>query len=327
MTPGDDQLIDFVNSRDDNSPLYGSNGMDDAIIKAGVLIEALPYIRRFRDRMVVIKVGGSYMENETALRDTLLDVLFMETVGLRPIIVHGGGKAITRAMQQAGLAARFVQGRRYTDEATLAIVAQVLVHEINSDIVQRIDQLGGRAAGLHHQTSQCLFARQTYLTGSGGETIDLGRVGEVTSVDTRLIKNLCQAGVVAVIPSLAVDEAFRSSPPNVRQLLNVNADTAAAAVACQLQAEKLIVLTDTSGIWLDRHDPSSKVASLSVSQCRSLIERGVIDAGMIPKVEACLSCLAAGIPKTHIIDGRLRHSLLLEIYTDKGVGTEIVVDG
>jgi acetylglutamate kinase len=202
----------------------------------------------------------------------------------------------------------------------------VLVDEINADLVRRIDQLGGRAAGLHYQTSQCLFGRQTFLPATGGATIDLGRVGEVTSVDGPLIENLCQAGVVAVIPSLATEESFRSSPPVLRQMLNVNADTAAAAVACQLHAEKLIVLTDTSGIWLDRGDPTSRAASLTVSQCRSLIERGVIEAGMIPKVEACLTCLAAGVPKTHIIDGRLRHSLLLEIYTDKGAGTEIVVD-
>jgi acetylglutamate kinase len=300
--------------------------MDDAIFKAGVLIEALPYIRRFRDRLVVIKVGGSYMENETALRDTLLDIVFIETVGLRPVIVHGGGKAITRAMEQAGLAARFVQGRRYTDEATLEIVSKVLVEEINSDLVQRIEGLGGRAAGLHHQTSQCLFGRQTFLSGAAGEQIDLGRVGTVTTVDTRLINNLCQAGVVPVIPSLAIDEAFRTGGRQARNMLNVNADTAAAAVACQIHAEKLIVLTDTSGIWLDRSDPTTKAASLTVAQCRSLIERGIIDSGMIPKVEACLSCLAAGVSKTHIIDGRLRHSLLLEIYTDQGVGTEIVVD-
>src|SRR5262245_1225818 len=242
--------------------------MDDAISKAGVLIEALPYIRRFRDRIVVIKVGGSYMENETALHDTLLDIVFMETVGLRPVIVHGGGKAITWAMQRAGLAARFVQGRRYTDEATLAIVAQVLVDEINADIVRRIDELGGRAAGLHHQTSQCLFGRPTQVVGNHGEPVDLGRVGEVTSVDKRLIENLCRAGVVAVIPSLALEEqALPNRPWAIGQLLNVNADTGAAAVACQLHAEKLIVLTDTSGILLDRSDPNSKAASLTVSQC------------------------------------------------------------
>jgi acetylglutamate kinase len=300
--------------------------MDDAIFKAGVLIEALPYIRRFRNRSVVIKVGGSYMENETALRDTLADIVFMETVGLRPIVVHGGGKAITRAMEKAGLAARFVQGRRYTDEATLEIVTDVLVNEINRDIVDRIAELGGQARGLHFRSTPCLFGHQTYLLGSGNERLDLGRVGEVTTVDTRLIEGVCREGIVPIIPSLALDDAFRSAPIEAKSQLNVNADTAAAAVACQLHAEKLIVLTDTSGIWLDRNNPESKAASLSVSQCKTLIDSGVIDSGMIPKVDACLTCLAAGVPKTHIIDGRLRHSLLLEIYTDSGVGTEIVKD-
>ncbi len=300
--------------------------MDDAIRKAGVLIEALEYFRKFRDRLTVIKVGGSYMENEAALSDTLQDIVFMETVGMRPIVVHGGGKAITRAMERAGLAARFVQGRRYTDEATLEIVARVLVDEINDDIVRRIEQMGGRAAGLHYQTSQCLFGRQTYLVGDRGEKLDLGRVGEVTAVDTRLIENLCTAGVVPVIPSLALDEANRTGPAEPRHLLNVNADTAAAAVACQLRAEKLVVLTDTGGILLDRNDPNSRTTSLTVSDCKSLIERGVIDSGMIPKVEACLSSLAANVHKTHIIDGRLPHSLLLEIFTHQGAGTEIVQD-
>ncbi len=298
--------------------------MDDAIRKAGVLVEALPYIRQFRDKLVVIKIGGSYMENERALTDTLEDIAFMEAVGMRPIVVHGGGKAITRAMERAGLAARFVQGRRYTDEATLAIVAAVLVDEINDDIVRRIEELGGRAAGLHHQTSQCLFGQQTFLNGPSGERLDLGRVGEVTRVDERLIRNLSEAGVVPVIPCLAIDETFRTNPPEVEHLLNVNADTAAAAVACQLEVEKLVVLTDTTGIWLNRSDPNSKAASLTVAECRSLIANGVVDAGMIPKVEACFTALAAGVRKTHIIDGRVPHSLLLEIFTDKGVGTEIV---
>ena len=300
--------------------------MDDAIRKAGVLIEALSYIRQFRDKLTVIKVGGSYMEDDAALTDTLQDIVFMETVGMRPIVVHGGGKAISRAMEAAGLAPRFVQGRRYTDEATLEIVARVLVDEINDDIVRRIEQLGGRAAVLHHQTTQCLFGRQTFLTTPAGERVDLGRVGEVTRVDTRLVERLCTAGVVPVVPCLAIDESFGRGPAEPRNLLNVNADTAAAAVACQLRTEKLVVLTDTSGIWLDRNDASSRAASLTVTQCHDLIARGVIDAGMIPKVEACLACLAVGVPKTHIIDGRLRHSLLLEIYTDQGVGTEIVTD-
>ena len=297
--------------------------MDEAILKAEVLIEALSYIRQFRDRLTVIKVGGACMDNTPALRDTLQDIVFMETVGMRPVVVHGGGKAINRAMEQAGLSPRFVQGRRYTDPATLEIVGRVLVDEINDSLVRQIEELGGRAAGLHYQTSQCLFGRRTSVNDSAGLPVDLGLVGEVTQVDTRLIENLCVAGVVPVIPSLALDMAFKTSPPEVAHLLNVNADTAAAAVACQLHAEKLVLLTDTSGILLDRDNPESKAISLTVSECRSLAERGVIDSGMLPKVEACLDSLAAGVRKTHIIDGRLRHSLLLEIYTDRGVGTEI----
>lgn len=298
--------------------------MDDAIRKAGVLIEALGYIRQFRDRVTVIKIGGSYMDNAAALRDTLEDIVFMETVGMRPVVVHGGGKAISRAMEQSGIAPRFVQGRRYTDEATLEIVARVLVDEINHAIVTEIEQLGGQAAGLHHRTTPCLFGEKTLLKDDRGQPVDLGRVGAVNRVDTRLVNNFCMARVVPVIPSLALDAAFESSPPDARHLLNVNADTAAAAVASQIGAEKLVLLTDTSGIWLDRNDPKSKAASLTVAECQSLIERGVIDAGMIPKVEACLESLAAGVKKTHVIDGRVRHSLLMEIYTNEGVGTEIV---
>jgi acetylglutamate kinase len=298
--------------------------MDDAIRKAEVLIEALSYIRQFRDRLTVIKIGGSYMDDAPALRDTLQDIVFMETVGMRPIVVHGGGKAINRAMELAGLVPRFVRGRRYTDPAILEIVARVLVDEINDSLVRQIEELGGRAAGLHHQTTPCLFGQRSWLEQEGQEPLDLGLVGTVTRVDSRIIENLCTAGVVPVIPSLAVDIAYRVGPPELCHLLNVNADTAAASVACQLHAEKLVLLTDTSGIWMNRHDPNSKAASLTVSQCQALMAQGVIDAGMIPKVQACLDSVAGGVSKTHIIDGRVRHSLLLEIYTDQGVGTQIV---
>ena len=298
--------------------------MDDAIRKAGVLIEALSYIRQFRGRLTVIKLGGSCMEDDAVLRDTLQDIVFMETVGMRPILVHGGGKAISSAMEQAGLEPRFVRGRRYTDRRTLQIVARVLVEEINESIVTQIEQLGGQAAGLHYQTSQALFGSRMAVHDEQGHPVELGYVGEVTEVDTREIQNLSTAGVVPVIPSLALDLAFRASPPEIDHLLNVNADTAAAAVACQLRAEKLVMLTDMAGILRDRNDPASKATSLTTDECRQLLEQGVIGAGMIPKVQACLESLSGGVAKTHIIDGRLRHSLLLEIYTDQGVGSEIV---
>ncbi len=291
--------------------------MNDAIRKADVLIEALNYIRTFRDRLTVIKLGGSAMEDADALRATLQDVVFMETVGLRPVLVHGGGKPIDRAMQAAGLVPRKVQGRRYTDDATLDIVVRVLRDEINAGIVRRIRDLGGRAVGLHTGPLQCLFGERLTLPGEGGRPIDLGRVGRVTRVDRPLIEDFCKAGVVPVIPSVALDEDGG--------WLNVNADTAAAAVAAHLKVEKLVFLSDTPGLLRDRRDEASLIPSLDAAGCRELIGRGVIDTGMIPKVEDCLESLRAGVGKTHMIDGRLRHSLLLEIYTDRGVGTEITL--
>jgi acetylglutamate kinase len=291
---------------------------EEAIHKADALIEALGYIRKFHGRFTVIKLGGSVMEEPESLRALLVDIVFMQTVGMRPVVVHGGGKAITHAMAQAGLEPRFVQGRRYTDEATLEIVARVLAEEINADIVGHITKYGGRAAGLHHKTSQCLFGQRLTLPGDDGQEIDLGRVGEVTEVDAPPIENLCVAGVVPVLPSLASDR------DNPGQLLNVNADTAAAAVARALRAEKLVFLTDTAGILRDRKDPASLIRGLTPEECCTLIDDGVIDKGMIPKVDAALDSLEAGVGKVHIIDGRLRHSLLLEMYTHFGIGTEIV---
>jgi acetylglutamate kinase len=293
--------------------------MDDAIRKAEALIEALPYIRTFRDRLTVIKLGGSAMEDADALAATLEDVVFMAVVGLRPVLVHGGGKPIDRAMNAAGLTPRKVLGRRYTDRATLDIVVRVLTDEINAAIVAQIRKLGGRAVGLHSHPLPVLFGERLTLPGGDGTPIDLGHVGRVTRVDAELIRTFCAGGVVPVIPSLALQE------PDASGWLNVNGDTAAAAVASELRAEKLVFLSDTPGILMDRNDPSTLVSSLDETGCRELIARGVIDSGMIPKVEACLDSLRGGVGKTHMIDGRLRHSLLLEIYTDQGVGTQIVL--
>jgi acetylglutamate kinase len=293
---------------------------EEAIRKADVLIEALGFIRKFHGRFTVIKLGGSVMEDPESLRALLVDVVFMQTVGMRPVLVHGGGKAITVAMERAGLTPRFVQGRRYTDEATLEIVARVLAEEINADIESHINKFGGRASGLHHKTRQCLHGRKLWLEDGPAGRIDLGRVGEVTTVDVLPIEHLCLAGVVPVLPSLAADLEEEG------RLLNVNADTAAAAVAQQLHADKLVFLTDTPGILLNKDEPDSLIRGLTPAGCRDLVTRGIIDRGMIPKVEACLGSLEAGVKKTHIIDGRLRHSLLLEIFTHTGIGTEIELD-
>jgi len=291
---------------------------EEAIRKADVLIEAMGYFRKFHGKFTVIKLGGSVMEEPGALQALLVDIVFMQTVGMRPVVVHGGGKAITAAMEREGLEARFVQGRRYTDEATLEIVARVLAENINEDVVRHIKKFGGRASGLHHKTHQCLFGRRLTLPDGNGGQVDLGRVGEVNEVDATPIEDLCLAGVVPVLPSLAEDDDGG--------LLNVNADTAAAAVAMALKAEKLVFLTDTPGILLNRAEPASLLPSLVPNDCDDLIHRGVIDKGMIPKVEAALDSLAHGVGKVHIIDGRLRHSLLLEMYTTTGIGTEIVLN-
>jgi acetylglutamate kinase len=291
--------------------------MDAAIRKAETLIEALNYIRTFRDGQTVIKLGGSAMEEPDALRATLQSVVFLETVGFHPILVHGGGKPIDRAMNTAGLQPKKILGRRYTDNETLEIVVRVLTQEINAGIVRQIRELGGRAVGLHTSTLQVLFGKRLTLTSPTNEEIDLGRVGTVHRVDRELIRSFSSSGVIPVIPSLAYDEK--------EEWLNVNADTAAAAVAGQLKASKLMMLTDTPGILRDKDHSDSLIPSLTSTMCRELIRERIIDSGMIPKVEACLESLNSGVSKTHIIDGRLKYSLLLEIFTEKGVGTEITL--
>ena len=290
--------------------------MQEAIEKADVLIEAMGWIRRFRDKVTVIKLGGSVMEDPVALDHLLLDIVFMETVGMRPVVVHGGGAAISRAMDLAGIAPRFVQGRRVTDDATLGIVEKVLAGEINRHIAERIEQFGGRAMNLSFLTTNVLFGERIRLHGDDGEPVDLGHVGRVTRADRVTIENLCYAGQVPVIPSMCQDG-------RTGEKLNVNADTAATAVAQSLGAEKLVYLSDVNGVRLDKDDPETLIHSLDETHARELIASGKIDSGMIPKVEACLETLDQGVRKVHIIDGRLRHSLLLEIYTNKGVGTEI----
>jgi acetylglutamate kinase len=295
--------------------------VQDAIQKADVLIEAMGWIRRFRDKVTVIKLGGSVMEDPEALGHLLIDVVFMETVGMRPIVVHGGGAAITRAMAAANIESRFIQGRRYTDEATLGIVERVLAGEINESLAARIEEFGGRAMPLNFAgaaNNNVLFGERLALPGPDGEPIDLGAVGHVTRVDRETLDNLCYAGQVPVIPSMCETATG--------ERLNVNADTAATAVAQAVGAEKLVFLSDVNGVRQDKNDPESLIHSLTADEARRLIADGSIESGMIPKVEACLETLSKGVRKIHIIDGRLRHSLLLEIYTNRGVGTELVAE-
>ena len=290
--------------------------MEEAIAKAGALIEAMEYIRRFRGRIVVVKLGGSVLE-DTGLRKKLLtDIAFMATVGMQPVIVHGGGKAITKAMNEAGLEPVWVQGRRYTDERTLTIAEHTLVHKINTPICETLGELGCKTMGLHSLSSCVLFAEPLRLAGEDGRKLDLGLVGQIIKINAELLKTLCTSGTIPVIASVAKDKAGGK--------LNVNADSAAGKVAAEIGAEKLVVVSDTHGILTDLEDPGSTASSVDEAQIKDMIDSQIITDAMFPKVEACLTALDAGVKKAHIIDGRIAHSLLLEIYTDKGIGTQIV---
>lgn len=290
--------------------------MDEAIRKADVLIEALGWIRRFRDRVVVIKLGGSALENRQTVNNLLTDVIFMESVGMKPVLVHGGGKAISRAMRQAGIEPVFVHGRRYTDDKSIELVAEVLANDICGSLVQEIQRQGGHAVGLSFLTNNCLIAEKLELTDDQGQPIDLGRVGHVVSVNQKLLREAWAANTIPVLPSIALDTSGRK--------LNINADTAAAAVAKLLGAEKLVFLSDVPGIFTDKTRPETLLSHLDAGRCRQLIADGTIDAGMVPKVEAALEAIASGVRKVHVVDGRMSHSLLLEIYSNRGIGTEIV---
>src|SRR3984957_6276701 len=291
--------------------------MDAAISKASALVEALSYIQRFHNKVVVVKVGGSIMDDEQALSTLLNDIVFMNYVGMQPVLVHGGGKAINQRMETAGLVPQMVMGRRYTDERTLALAEQVLCNEVNRFIVNFIQSQGCEAMGLHSLSSNVLFAEKTYLSGPDGRRIDLGYVGEVKAVNNRLLQLLVQADSIPVIATIARDDAGGR--------LNVNADTAAGAVAAAMGAEKLVVVSDTHGIRSDPKDPDRMIRSVNLEQISEMVSSGVISSGMLPKVEACIVALRGGVQKTHIIDGRIPHSVLLEIYTEAGIGTEIVL--
>jgi acetylglutamate kinase len=301
------------------SPLSNTIERNQAAIdKAGVLVEAMSWIRQFRDRHVVIKLGGSALEDTPTVRSFLKDVIFLETVGMLPILVHGGGKDISKAMQQAGITPVFVQGRRYTDDATLDIVAKTLAEDVCEDLVSEILSQGGWGVGLNYTSQNVLIGQVLKLPGPDGELIDLGRVGEVVEINRDLLLAICRSHTIPVIPSIALDREGRK--------LNVNADTAAAALASRLPAEKLIFVSDVPGVMLDKNDTSTLQSRLTSKQCRDLIATGIIDAGMIPKIEAALDALKSGVKKVHLIDARIPHALLLEIYSNAGIGTEIVLE-
>ncbi len=284
--------------------------MDQAsrIQHAEILLEALPYIRRFAGKTVVVKYGGNAMIDDDLKQAFARDIVLLKYVGIRPVVVHGGGPQINRMLESLEIPSSFVRGRRVTDASTMRVVEMVLAGEINGEIVTRIDLAGGRAAGLSGKDGGLLQATRL--------SEELGQVGQIVEVDADVIQALQARGFIPVVAPVAAGDGGES--------LNINADTVAGKVAEALQAEKLLLLTDVEGI----QDADGRLLpSLSVSDARRLIEEGIIDGGMIPKVECCLDALGGGVGMVHIIDGRVRHAPLLELFTDEGVGTEVHRDG
>ncbi|MXV84340.1 acetylglutamate kinase [Candidatus Poribacteria bacterium] len=286
---------------------------------AEVLIEALPYIRRFYDRRIVIKYGGAAMEDESLIHSVMQDIVLMKYVGIRPIIVHGGGPRITAWMDKIGKVPEFIQGLRVTDAETVEI-AEMVLGSINKAIVARINQHGGKAIGLSGKDANLILAekQETQISDDSGQSIDvdLGFVGKIIGVNTESVTALDKAGYIPIIAPIGIGTDG--------QTYNINADTMAGEIASAFQAEKLIVLTDTRGILRDISDTDSLIPTLRMREVDTFIEEGFIAGGMLPKVEACTTALIGGVYKTHIIDGRIPHSLLLEVFTEGGIGTEIV---
>ena len=287
--------------------------------KAAILVEALPYIQQFYGKTIVIKYGGNAMINEDLKEKVMQDIALMKYVGIRPVIVHGGGPDITGFLKKVGKESDFVAGLRVTDAETIEIAEMVLDGKVNSEIVNLLNRRGVKAVGLSGKDAGLIKARKKLATVYEGEDtkkVDIGYVGEVEKVDTGILEDLLEQGYVPVIAPIGVGDGDES--------YNINADYVAAEIAGALQAEKLLLLTDIEGIYKDFNDKSSFISTLHLPEARQYIKEGIIAGGMIPKVEACLTALEQGAGKTHIIDGRLAHSIILEIFTSWGIGTQVV---
>ena len=291
--------------------------MKELIAKANTLLEALPYIQKFSGATFVIKYGGSFMDSpDPNVRSSVArDIVFLEAVEINPVIVHGGGKAITRAMEKAGLKANFVQGQRVTDEATVKIADDVLSREINPEIVATINSLGGAAKGF--AGTEIFTCRKAVLKGASGEPLDLGFVGEVIGVNVQPLKECITNGITPVISPTARGEDGK--------VYNCNADVAAAHAAMELKARRLVFMSDVPGLLRDPKNQGSLIAHLRTEEVDGLKKGGVIDKGMIPKVDSAVAAIRAGVEKVSFVDGRVEHSVLLEIFTDDGVGTEVML--
>lgn len=291
--------------------------MQDLISKAATLLEALPYILRFSGATFVVKYGGSFMDSpDPSIRNSVArDIVFLEAVEINPVVVHGGGKAITRAMEAAGLKAHFIQGQRVTDLATVKVVDQVLSHEINPEVVAALNALGGKARGFAGTT---LFRCKKLLLPSPEQDagLDIGYVGEVVGVNIQPLLECIEEGFVPVISPTALGEDG--------MVYNCNADVAAAQVAIALKARRLVFMSDVPGLMRDPKDPATLISQLRAGDVPALKQAGIVDKGMIPKVDSAVAAIRAGVDKVSLVDGRMPHSVLLEIFTDEGVGTEVV---
>ena len=286
--------------------------MQKYLEKAEVLIEALPYIQKFNKRVIVVKYGGSAMVDDVLKEDVIQDVTLLKLVGFKPIIVHGGGKEISRWVQKVGMEPRFVNGLRVTDEDTMEL-AEMVLGKVNKNLVQLVEKLGVRAIGISGKDGGLLKVNKKYSNGE-----DIGYVGEIKEVNARVIYDLLEKDFIPIICPIGLDDN--------NQTYNINADDAACAIARAMRAEKLAFLTDIEGVYRDPKNPSTRITSLTTTEARKLMAEGVIGGGMLPKLNNCIDAIEHGVSKVHILDGRVPHSVLLEIFTDKGVGTAILND-
>ena len=281
--------------------------------QAQTLIEALPYIQKFNRKIIVVKYGGSAMSDEELQRNVIKDVTLLKLVGFKPIIVHGGGKEISRWVGKVGMEPKFINGLRVTDEATMEL-AEMVLGKVNKELVQLVQSLGVRAIGVSGKDGGLLKVTKKY---SGGE--DIGFVGEVQKVNAEILWDLLEKDFLPIVCPVGMDEAF--------QTFNINADDAACAIARAMNAEKLAFLTDIEGVYKDPGDPETLISELQISEARKLMEDGFIGGGMLPKLNNCIDAIENGVSRVHILDGRIAHCLLLEIFTNKGIGTAILRDG
>ena len=286
--------------------------MEKWIEKGDVLIEALPYIQRFNRKIIVVKYGGSAMLDEDFMTSVIQDITLLKLVGFKPIIVHGGGKAISRHIDRLGMDTKFINGLRVTDDETLD-AAEMVLNSVNKKLVQIVEQLGERAIGISGKDGRLLTVKKKLSEGE-----DIGYVGEVTKVNTDILLDLLEKDFLPIVCPIGLDENFHG--------YNINADDAASAIAEAVKAEKLAFLTDTEGVYMDPDNAASVISEMTVSEAQKLIDDGIIAGGMLPKIKNCMGAIKNGVSRVHILDGRIPHSILLEIFTNKGIGTAILDD-